>query len=174
MMLARYENTLHRLHREHLERLQRMGVRASPPSASSPPTPSSTPTPTPPSPPAPTPTRISLQHLPVFKRATFQSIKRVVCAHYGISHAALVAAGREHVQARHVAMFLMRTLIGSPIASFPRIARELGRTDHTTSFNGWRRTTDRAAGDPAFAQTLRDLGCRCQQEITRKRIEADG
>ena len=55
------------------------------------------------------------------------------------------------VEARHMAMFLAREITGY---SQIRIARALGRTDHTTVRHACRRMRDRMRSDPALANRL--------------------
>jgi chromosomal replication initiation ATPase DnaA len=149
-MLARSESYRQRLHREHLERVARLTARAVAYEEVSKP---ATRTPLPPT------EAVRRRH------PSFDLIKRVICAHYHISHAELIGIGREHrvMLPRQVAMYVMRETIGGRAASFPRIGEMLGNRDHTSVMHGCQAMRALAKRDAAVAQILRDLVCCCKQ-----------
>ena len=68
------------------------------------------------------------------KAVTIDDILKVVCKHFDLEPSAIHTKSRkrEVVQARQIAMYLLRSELH---LSFPRIANELGRKDHTTAIH---------------------------------------
>jgi hypothetical protein len=101
-----------------------------------------------------------------FSPLAFAVIKRCICKHYGITRDELVGVNRTDrlVRPRHMAMYLMREIIGQK-ASFPAIGRQLGNRDHTTVLHGYRSVASRLEADASFAEKVRALTAQCQQTL---------
>ena len=85
-----------------------------------------------------------------YATSSVRSIINAVCAKHGIGRADLVSRSRRPhlVLARQECCYELRTAIlidGRPI-SWPRIARQLGFTDHTTALYGYRQHAKLLAG----------------------------
>jgi chromosomal replication initiator protein len=139
-----------RLHREHNERLARMSARAVAHAEAVKPS---------------RPRRLPKILTARPRYPAFETIKRVICTHYHVSHAELTGIGRAHrvVLPRQVAMYVMREVLGTRAASFPRIGEMLGNRDHTSAMHGHQAMKALAKRDAAVAQILRDLVCCCKQ-----------
>jgi hypothetical protein len=148
-------DTRHRLHREHIARLRRLGVIDSKPKLS------------------PVNTAIlERSPLPVYtallvRRKNFETVKCVVAAHYNMSVAELIGQGRtaRFVVARQMAIYVMREMYGSRIASYGRIGLFLGGRDHSTVMHAYHSINRMANANPPFARVLRDILCACQQRV---------
>ena len=142
---------LHQLHRERIERLKRMRVISA----------------SPPKPKRVVETLAAQEQLPW--RTACEIINRLVCGRYRISHLELVGGKqRRPTRARHVAMYLMRKLLGPRQAPYPTIAMMVGRTDHTTAMNGCRRIAEQLAADSALAGRLHRLAEQCRKEFKQE------
>jgi chromosomal replication initiator protein len=83
-------------------------------------------------------------------------IQAAVGAHFGISTAELLSAGRSARLAwpRQVAMYLSRELTSE---SLPAIGRQFGGRDHTTVMHACKRATARIAADPSALDAVEKL-----------------
>ncbi len=83
-------------------------------------------------------------------------IQSAVAEHFGVAIIDLMSCRQDKlaVTARHVAMYLSRTL--TPY-SLPQIGRRFGGRDHTTVLNAVRRIYERAAADPDFGERVASL-----------------
>ncbi len=107
------------------------------------------------------------------------TIQRIVADHYKLPIAAMTSRKRtaEYANARHVAMFLARSLLG---ASFPDIAAAFAKKDHMSAMHGYRAVCDQMGTLQDFAETvivLRDsvrlqLACKEQMALRRERTVA--
>jgi chromosomal replication initiator protein len=70
-----------------------------------------------------------------------QQVKLQVCAQFDVPLTDLMSPSREArvVQARHLAMWLVRKHWSDPPMSYPSIARAFGRKDHTTAIHAVRK-----------------------------------
>jgi len=89
-----------------------------------------------------------------------RSVINAVCAKHGIGRADLVSRSRRPhlVLARQECCYELRTAIlidGKPI-SWPRIARQLGFTDHTTALYGYREHAKLLAGLSTVSTVVTD------------------
>jgi hypothetical protein len=83
--------------------------------------------------PVPAPVPVSPVSMPPTRRVVS------ACAqHYGVSVTDILGVHRSplYTRPRHVAMYLAKEDLK---ASFPQIAKRLGRLDHTTALHGWRK-----------------------------------
>lgn len=83
----------------------------------------------------------------------------VVAQFYRISRADLVGPARqtEIVMPRHIAAYLCREYLRE---SYPRIARRLGRKDHTSTIYAYRKIKHQIAINAAFADDLPEIKAR--------------
>lgn len=110
--------------------------------------------PKPVAPPAP-----ALADLP-YATTSVRGVINAVCAKHGIGRADLVSRSRRPhlVLARQECCYELRTAIlidGRPI-SWPRIARQLGFTDHTTALYGYREHAKLLAGLSTVSTVVTD------------------
>ena len=89
-------------------------------------------------------------------RLTISHIKDEVAIHYGLKSHDLESSSRkkEISQARHVAIFLSRTLTDH---SFPAIAREFGNRDHTTIMHSYSKVKEQLDETPLLQAEIGEL-----------------
>jgi chromosomal replication initiator protein len=87
---------------------------------------------------------------------SIDEIQAVACKHFGLTPDELLSASRASRVSwpRQVAMYLARELTGE---SFPAIARQFGRRDHTTVLHAHRRAAARIANDSSSRTTVNNL-----------------
>jgi hypothetical protein len=87
---------------------------------------------------------------------TVVNIQHIVCAHFGVTREAMLGPRRlaPIVWARHVAMYLARTVAGK---SFPEVGRFFGGRDHTTALHAWTKVANLRASDVEVDQLLAHL-----------------
>lgn len=102
---------------------------------------------------------------------TITTIMQMTAAICGVSMAELTSErrGRRVVTARHVAMFLCRTMT---LQSFPAIALRFGGRDHTTVINAVTRVADRITCDPDLAELVTQVRDALKPLTKRPNMEA--
>lgn len=87
---------------------------------------------------------------------SLERILRLVCDELGVPQEELTGDSRraEIVQARQIAVFLVRETTGEP---WTRIAEALGRNDHTTVLHAYRKATQRLRTDPRLRERVQYL-----------------
>lgn len=92
----------------------------------------------------------------VRRRLTMKRVQEVVAAHYNINVLHMTSDSREgrHVRPRHVAMYLIREMIGR---STPDIGRTFGGRDHTTVLNALHRVRKCLVTDGELADDIEDI-----------------
>lgn len=95
------------------------------------------------------------------------TIQRIVAEHYNLPIAAMKSKKRtaEYANARHVAMFLARSILGT---SFPDIAAAFGKKDHMSAMHGFRAVSDRMTHDSDFTAAIVDLRNLARIQLARK------
>jgi chromosomal replication initiator protein len=95
------------------------------------------------------------------------TIQRVVADHYKLPIAAMTSKKRtaEYANARHVAMFLARSLLG---ASFPDIAAAFGKKDHMSAMHGFRAVSDKMPHASAFVDEVVALRNSARLQLSKK------
>ena len=87
---------------------------------------------------------------------SIEAIQQQVADHFSLTLEQLTGRGRtqEVATARHIAMFLIRNLIGS---HFTTIGLHFGNRDHSTVIHAVSTVERRSENDPAFARLVEDL-----------------
>ena len=87
---------------------------------------------------------------------SIEAIQQQVADHFNLTQEQLIGKGRtqEVVAARHLAMFLVRRLIGS---HFTAIGLHFGNRDHSSIIHAVRTVEKKCKNDPAFARLAEDL-----------------
>ncbi len=87
---------------------------------------------------------------------SIEAIQQQVADHFNLTQEQLTGKGRkqEVVAARHLAMFLIKRLIGS---HFTTIGLHFGNRDHSSIIHAVRTVEKRCKNDPAFARLAEDL-----------------
>ncbi len=90
------------------------------------------------------------------RRITSAQVISKVCQYYGFQREDMRAGGKERqiVRARHVAMYLLKTMTSK---SYPEIGRDLGGFDHTTVMYGTNKIKRLLAKDTALTYELSEL-----------------
>ena len=93
---------------------------------------------------------------PSLAELSIEAIQQHVADHFNLTQEQLTGKGRKQdaVTARHIAMFLIRSLIGSP---FKIIGLHFGNRDHSTVIHAVRMVKKKCKNDPAFARLIEDL-----------------
>ncbi len=91
----------------------------------------------------------------------------VVCWNYGVTREQLSSATRTEVlvRPRQVAMFLMYTMTS---ASFPKIGRQLGGRDHTTSMHAVRKIEALVKDDRELSDRVDQLRALVRMRVARR------
>lgn len=89
-------------------------------------------------------------------KLSIEAIQQHVADHFNISQGQLTGKGRKQdvVRARHIAMFLARSLIGS---RFTTIGLHFGSRDHSTVIHAVSTVEKKCKNDPVFAKIVEDL-----------------
>ena len=89
-------------------------------------------------------------------KITVDYIKRVVCRHYGISHADIISERRDQkmVKPRHVAMYLAKTQTSM---SLPRIGEKFGDRDHSSILFAVRKIASLIKCDSGLAKEVHEI-----------------
>ena len=87
---------------------------------------------------------------------SIEAIRQQVADHFNLAQEQLTGKGRtqEVATARHIAMFLIRNLIGS---HFTTIGLHFGNRDHSTVIHAVSTVEKKCKNDPAFARLVEDL-----------------
>ncbi len=85
-----------------------------------------------------------------------EAIQQQVADHFNLTQEQLTGKGRKQdvVTARHIAMFLIRSLIGS---HFTAIGLRFGNRDHSTVIHAVSTVEKKCKNDPSFARLVEDL-----------------
>ncbi len=88
---------------------------------------------------------------------SIEAIQQHVADHFNLTREQLVGKGRQRdvVTARHIAMFLIRTLIEG--SHFTTIGLHFGNRDHSTVIHAVNTVGERYQNDPSFARLVEDL-----------------
>lgn len=89
---------------------------------------------------------------------SIEEIQQHVADHFNMTQEQLTGKGRKQdvARARHIAMFLVRSLIGGSL-SLKAIAKHFGRSDHTTVMYAVNTVENKCKNDPVFAKLVEDL-----------------
>ena len=87
---------------------------------------------------------------------SIEAIQQQVADHFNLTREQLIGKGRKQdvATARHIAMFLIRTLIGS---HFTTIGLHFGNRDHSTVIHAVNTVEKRYKNDSSFARLVKDL-----------------
>ncbi|MDE0555585.1 MAG: chromosomal replication initiator protein DnaA [Candidatus Poribacteria bacterium] len=87
---------------------------------------------------------------------SIEAIQQQVADHFNLTREQLIGKGRKQdvATARHIAMFLIRTLLGS---HFTTIGLHFGNRDHSTVIHAVNTVEKRCKNDPSFARLVEDL-----------------
>ncbi len=87
---------------------------------------------------------------------SIEAIQQQITDHFNLTREQLIGKGRKQdvATARHIAMFLIRTLIGS---HFTTIGLHFGNRDHSTVIHAVNTVEKRCKNDPSFARLVEDL-----------------
>ena len=87
---------------------------------------------------------------------SIEAIQQQVANHFNLAQEQLTGKGRKQdvVTARHIAMFLVRSLIGS---HFTAIGLHFGNRDHSTVIHAVNTVEKKCKNDPSFASLVEDL-----------------
>ena len=87
---------------------------------------------------------------------SIEAIQQQVADHFNLTQELLTGKGRKQdvVTARHIAMFLVRSLIGS---HFTTIGLHFGNRDHSTVIHAVSTVERKCKNDPTFARLVEDL-----------------
>ena len=87
---------------------------------------------------------------------SIEAIQQQVADHFNLTQEQLTGKGRKQdvVAARHIAMFLVRSLIGS---HFTAIGLHFGNRDHSTVIHAVSTVEKKCKNDPSFARLVEDL-----------------
>ena len=87
---------------------------------------------------------------------SIEAIQQQVADHFNLAQEQLTGQGRKQdvVTARHIAMFLVRSLIGS---HFTAIGLHFGNRDHSTVIHAVKTVEKKCKNDPSFARLVKDL-----------------
>lgn len=87
---------------------------------------------------------------------SIENIQKVVCEYFNVSKNALLSKSRKRqiVQARQIAMYLIRNLINCPLST---IGTELGGKDHATVLHACTTVSDLMSTDKTFKQYVVDI-----------------
>ena len=87
---------------------------------------------------------------------SIEAIQQQVADHFNLTREQLIGKGRKQdvATARHIAMFLIRTLLGS---HFTTIGLHFGNRDHSTVIHAVNTVEKRHKNDPSFARLVEDL-----------------
>ena len=93
---------------------------------------------------------------PSLAELSIESIQQHVADHFNLTQGQLTGKGRTQdvVAARHLAMFLVKRLIGS---HFTTIGLHFGNRDHSSIIHAVRTIEKKCKNDPAFAKLAEDL-----------------
>ena len=93
---------------------------------------------------------------PSMSEVSIEAIQQHVADHFNLTREQLIGKGRKQdvATARHIAMFLIRTLIGS---HFTTIGLHFGNRDHSTVIHAVNTVEKRHKNDPSFARLVEDL-----------------
>ena len=93
---------------------------------------------------------------PSLAELSIESIQQHVADHFNLTQGQLTGKGRTQdvVAARHLAMFLVKRLIGS---HFTTIGLHFGNRDHSSIIHAVRAIEKKCKNDPAFAKLAEDL-----------------
>ena len=88
---------------------------------------------------------------------TMDRVQNVVCEYFNIPRETLLSKSRKRniVQARQIAMYLSRNLIGG--CSLSTIGMELGGKDHATVLHACNQVSDLMSTDKLFRQYVSDI-----------------
>ena len=97
------------------------------------------------------------------RNLTLSRIQETTAEFFSLSVEDLTGASRKHelAQARHVGMFLCKSLTPSPLKA---IGTFFGRKDHTTVIHACRSVEKRIDADPAFRELVRQLKAKLLRE----------
>lgn len=87
---------------------------------------------------------------------TIARVQKTVCEYFNIPKEILISKSRKRqiVQARQIAMYMSRTLVGCSLSS---IGAELGGKDHATVLHACNTVTDLMQTDKMFKQYVADI-----------------
>ena len=87
---------------------------------------------------------------------SIEAIQQLVADHFKLTQEQLIGKGRKQdvATARHIAMFLVRSLIGS---RFTAIGLHFGNRDHSTVIHAVNTVEKKCKNDPSFARLVEDL-----------------
>ena len=87
---------------------------------------------------------------------TIARVQKTVCEYFNIPKEILISKSRKRqiVQARQIAMYMSRTLVGCSLSS---IGAELGGKDHATVLHACNTVTDLMQTDKMFKQYVTDI-----------------
>ena len=87
---------------------------------------------------------------------SIEAIQQLVADHFKLTQEQLTGKGRKQdvATARHIAMFLVRSLIGS---RFTAIGLHFGNRDHSTVIHAVNTVEKKCKNDPSFARLVEDL-----------------
>ena len=93
---------------------------------------------------------------PSLSELTIEAIQQHVADHFNLTQEQLTGKGRKQdvVTARHIAMFLIRSLIGG---HFTTIGLHFGNRDHSTVIHAVKMIEKKCKNDPDFARRVEDL-----------------
>ena len=88
---------------------------------------------------------------------TMDKVQEVVCEYFNITRETLLSKSRKRniVQARQIAMYMSRNLIGG--CSLSTIGMELGGKDHATVLHACNTVSDLMSTDKLFRQYVSDI-----------------
>ena len=91
------------------------------------------------------------------QEVTIDKVKEVVCEYFNITGETLLSKSRKRqiVQARQIAMYMSRNLIGG--CSLSTIGMELGGKDHATVLHACTTVSDLMSTDKMFRQYVTDI-----------------
>lgn len=89
-------------------------------------------------------------------KITLKDIKKAVTRFYGISYRELEGSSRikKLTSARHMFVYLSREMINAP---YTTISQELGRKDHTTSINSYKKAKSLISSNEAFKLAMEKI-----------------
>lgn len=96
------------------------------------------------------------------KELTISTIRRIVCDYYGFNKAQIQSAARTKNlgNARHIAMYLCRTLIDAP---YQEIGREFGGRDHSTVMSACEKVENLIKTDPLYSKAINEIKAKIKQ-----------
>ena len=89
---------------------------------------------------------------------TIDKVQKTVCEYFNITRDTLLSKSRKRqiVQARQIAMYMSRNLVGCSLAT---IGAELGGKDHATVLHACSTVSDLMSTDRTFRQYVKDIEC---------------